>query len=128
MTYDNFVFVKIRKLNIESRAKLLFICSQNRWRSLTAEKIFSENDNYQVKSAGTEKTARVKITEGMIGWADMIFVMENHHREKLKMKFPDKIRGKKIVVLHIPDEFQLMDEQLIEIFKERLLAYNISVL
>jgi len=40
------------------KTKILFICSQNKWRSLTAEKML-ENSNYAVKSAGTEKGARI---------------------------------------------------------------------
>ena len=34
--------------------KLLFICSRNRMRSLTAEKIFSGIPGYKVRSAGTQ--------------------------------------------------------------------------
>jgi len=33
--------------------KLLFICSRNRWRSLTAEKIFDGANGIQARSAGT---------------------------------------------------------------------------
>lgn len=54
--------------------KTLFICSKNKWRSLTAEKIFHGFNGYDVRSAGTEEGARVKVTIGHIGWADIIFV------------------------------------------------------
>lgn len=44
--------------------KLLFIC-RNKWRSLTAEKIFYGVNGYEVRS-GTEDKARIKVTNGGI--------------------------------------------------------------
>lgn len=46
--------------------KLLFVCSKNKWRSLTAEKIFNGVNGYDARSAGTEEKARLKITSGHI--------------------------------------------------------------
>ena len=100
--------------------KILFICSQNKWRSLTAEKIFENLEGYSVKSAGTENGARVKITSGMIGWADLILVMEKKHRQRIQSKFGDLLTNKPIFVLNIPDDFQFMDEELIEILENRV--------
>src|SRR5687767_13411069 len=48
--------------------KLLFVCSQNKLRSLTAEKLFEGFPAYQVRSVGTQPDARIAITEGHIGW------------------------------------------------------------
>jgi len=56
--------------------RLLFICSRNRWRSPTAEALFDGVDGWEARSAGTEAGARVKVTAGHLGWADVIFVME----------------------------------------------------
>lgn len=53
---------------------LLFLCSQNKRRSLTAEKIFDGRNGHMARSAGTEKNARIKVTPGLLGWADIIFV------------------------------------------------------
>ena len=50
---------------------LLFLCSQNKRRSLTAEKLFDGYEGHQARSAGTENNARVKVTPGLLGWADM---------------------------------------------------------
>ncbi|HMJ90222.1 MAG TPA: hypothetical protein VK530_10420 [Candidatus Acidoferrum sp.] len=44
--------------------KLLFICSRNKWRSRTAEEIFHGLPGYEVKSAGTEPGACVRVTNG----------------------------------------------------------------
>jgi predicted protein tyrosine phosphatase len=97
--------------------KLLFICSQNKWRSRTAEEIFRGTPGFAVKSAGTAPFARVRVTAGMVGWADEIFVMEKKHRDYLQSHFAEMIADKPIHVLNIPDDFQFMDVELIEILK-----------
>jgi predicted protein tyrosine phosphatase len=94
--------------------KLLFVCSQNRIRSLTAEEIFGRIPGCQVRSAGTQPDARIVVTEGHIGWADWIFVMEKSHLNRLRQKYPEALQDKKIVALHIPDEYVLMQPELID--------------
>ena len=105
------------------KIKLLFVCSQNRWRSLTAEKIFQGMNGYQVRSAGTEDNARIKITEGHIGWADIIFVMEKKHIRRIQDKFRDSITDRKIICLKIPDDYQYMDEDLIGLLESSVSEY-----
>lgn len=103
------------------KIKLLFICSRNKWRSLTAEKIFHGVNGHQVRSAGTEQNARIKVTSGHIGWADLIFVMEKKHVRRLQDKFGSSLNGaKKVICLDIPDEYRFMDEELIEVLKARV--------
>jgi len=106
-----------------SYIKLLFICSRNKWRSLTAEKILNGVNEYDVRSAGTETNARIKVTEGHIGWADIIFVMERKHARRLKNKFGDLLNYKKIICLDIPDDYGFMNEELIELLKSRVSEY-----
>jgi predicted protein tyrosine phosphatase len=43
---------------------------------LTAETMYQGFTGDAVKSAGTEPGARIRVNQGHIGWADMIFVME----------------------------------------------------
>ncbi|WP_192602070.1 protein tyrosine phosphatase [Bacillus sp. OAE603] len=100
--------------------KLLFICSKNKWRSPTAEKIFHLRNDFEARSAGTENGARIKITAGHIGWADIIFVMEKKHMRRIRDKFGNLLDGKKIVNLDIPDDYQFMDEELIDILEVRV--------
>jgi predicted protein tyrosine phosphatase len=107
------------------KKKLLFVCSRNKRRSLTAEKIFELHDQYEVKSAGTSNGARVKITEGLIGWADVILVMEKRHKSLLQQNFGEILQTKQVIVLFIADEYEYMDEELIEILKQRVAAENI---
>ena len=106
--------------------KLLFICSRNKSRSYTAEKMYEKMDQYQVRSRGTENGSRIKVTEGDIGWADIIFVMENRHSYRLRKKFSDAIQGKRPVTLFIKDIYDPMDPELIKKLKEKL-APHIAV-
>jgi predicted protein tyrosine phosphatase len=94
--------------------KLLFVCSQNRLRSLTAESVLDGVGGHQVRSAGTEEGARVRVTAGHLGWADIVFVMEKRHLHRLQAKFGEVLRAKRVVCLHIPDDFDYMDEDLID--------------
>lgn len=94
--------------------KLLFICSRNKFRSLTAERIFSGMAGYQVRSAGTQPEARVVVNAGHIGWADIIFLMEKSHLNRLRLKFPEELADKTTVVLHIPDDYTFMQPELVD--------------
>lgn len=94
--------------------KLLFVCSRNRLRSLTAERIFSGIPGLQVRSAGTQPEARIVVTAGHVGWADVIFLMEKSHLHRLRQKFPEALEGKQTVTLLIPDDYEFMQPELID--------------
>ena len=93
--------------------RFLLVCSQNRLRRLTAEDMSKTDARCRVKSAGTDAGSRVRVTEGMIGWADTIFAMEKKPVEILREKFRDRLVGKRLVCLHIPDEYAHMDPALV---------------
>lgn len=92
---------------------LLFICSRNEWRSPTAESIYKNRSDINVKSAGTEPTARIKLNSKTILWADIIFVMEKKHKQRMCENFPLESKEKEIIVLEIPDQYKYMDDELI---------------
>jgi protein-tyrosine phosphatase len=102
---------------------ILFVCSRNRWRSPTAEAIYKASREHTAKSAGTEWSARIKLTAKLINWADIVFAMEKKHKQRMVENFPFETSNKKIVVLDIPDEYQYMDEELIEHIKLSVEAY-----
>ncbi len=99
---------------------ILFVCSRNQWRSPTAEAIYKNNPTVNVKSAGTEPSARIKLTAKNIAWADIIFVMEKRHKQRMMEKFLTETQQKQIVVLDIPDEYGFMDDELIEEIKTKV--------
>ena len=100
--------------------RLLFVCSQNRLRSPTAEQIFAAYPNIEAASAGTNHDADVPVTAELIEWADIIFVMEKAHRNILSKKFGKYLNGKRIVCLDIPDEFEFMDPTLVSLLKAKV--------
>jgi predicted protein tyrosine phosphatase len=106
-----------------SRTKILFVCSRNRRRSLTAETIFETNPAWDVRSAGTEESARIKVTAGQLGWADVIVVMEKRHKERLGQKFPEALAEKPCACFFIADDYEFMDPGLIQILREKMREY-----
>ena len=99
---------------------VLFICSRNLWRSATAETIFKGRCGHHVLSAGTAASARTKVSAKLLLWADVIYVMEHKHKKILFERFRNEIQHKQLEVLDIPDEYQYMDEELIEILETQL--------
>ena len=91
---------------------ILFVCSQNKRRSLTAERLFDRVNGHNVRSAGTENNARIKVTAGMIGWSDLVFCFEKKHLRRLRDSYSDEIAGKTVITMNIPDEYEYMDEEL----------------
>jgi predicted protein tyrosine phosphatase len=108
---------------MKTALKLLFICSQNRLRGLTAEHLYRGFADYMVKSAGTSPKARVRVNEGHIGWADIIFVMEKKHARLLSEKFSEALAGKRVICLRIPDLYRYMEPALIDELKASLSQY-----
>jgi len=100
--------------------KVLFVCSLNKFRSYTAEKIYENFDKYQIRSRGTENGARIKITAGDIGWADIIFTMEKRHTNRLRKKFRKEIEGKRVITLFIDDIYEPMEPALIKELEMKL--------
>ena len=103
--------------------RLLFVCSENRLRSPTAEAVFSEYDGIEAISAGTNADCETPISGDLIEWADAVLVMEKSHRNKVSKKFRSLLKNKRLVVLNIPDEYEFMDPQLIQLLKHRLPMY-----
>lgn len=97
--------------------KFLFLCSRNRWRSPTAEKLFDGVNQCFARSAGTEPGARIRVSAGLLRWADLIFVMEPKHLRRLREKFPQECSEKPVICLRIPDEYQYMQPELIDLLE-----------
>lgn len=103
--------------------RILFLCSKNRLRSPTAECVFAELPCIDVDSAGLARDADIRLSDDQVRWADLIFVMERHHRNKLNQRYGHALNGRKVVVLGIPDNYDFMDEELVEILKKKCLRY-----
>jgi predicted protein tyrosine phosphatase len=100
--------------------KLLFICSANKLRSPTAEQVFSTWPDVEVDSAGLLASADQQLSAEQVEWADIIFVMEKAHRTKLSETFRKHLKGKRVVCLDIPDDYEFMDPALVRLLEARV--------
>ena len=100
--------------------KLLFICSQNLLRSPTAEQVFSSWPGVETASAGLNNGAETPVTPELLDWADLIFVMERAHRSKLSARFQPHLRGKRVICLDIPDDYEYMEPALVALLNARV--------
>ncbi|WP_277981281.1 low molecular weight protein tyrosine phosphatase family protein [Sphingomonas phyllosphaerae] len=98
---------------------VLFVCSQNRLRSPSAEQVFSRRQDLEVDSAGTNHDAGNPLTAELVAWADVIFVMEKAHRSKLQRRFRAVLGDRRVVCLHIPDDYAFMQPELIRLLETR---------
>jgi len=99
---------------------VLFICSQNRLRSPTAEQVFSDWPGIETSSAGLNHDAENPLTPELLQWADLVFVMERAHRSKLSARFKPFLGNARVICLQIPDEYGFMDPDLIHVLKDRV--------
>lgn len=99
---------------------ILFVCSQNKLRSPTAEQVFSGNPNIEVFSAGTNNDAVTPLTGELVAWADIIFVMEKAHRTKVQKKLNRFLGGKRLICLDIPNEYDFMDPVLVSLLETKV--------
>jgi len=83
--------------------------------------LFKSHPVHQARSAGTSDKARIKVSQKLIDWADVVFVMERKHRDLLKLRF--ELSGKSIVVLDIQDDYQFNDPELIALLLNALIDY-----
>lgn len=102
---------------------VLFVCSQNRLRSPTAEQVFADWPGVQCSSAGTNLRADNPLTPELVEWAELIFVMEKTHRDKLQARFRAQLRDQRVVVLGIPDDYDFMQRELVDLLKEKVMRF-----
>ena len=99
---------------------MLFICSQNRLRSPTAQQVFASWEGIKTASAGTNNDAENPLTAELVAWAQLIVVMERVHRDKLSKKFREHLKEQRVVCLDIPDRYGFMDPALIELLEAKV--------
>jgi predicted protein tyrosine phosphatase len=102
------------------KENLLFVCSRNQWRSPTAEGLFRNHPAYHARSAGTSEKARIRLSQKLVEWADVIIVMERRHRDIVRERYGAELAGKQLVVLDIEDHYGLDDPELVELLRDKL--------
>jgi len=101
------------------KPNILVVCGRNKKRSRTAEYIFKNDDRFNIRSAGLSPKSDRKISEKDLTWADLVLVMETEQRAKVRelykhMELPN------IEILSIPDEYEFMDEELVELLTDKI--------
>ncbi len=104
-------------------ARILFVCSENRLRSPTAEAVFSKYEGVEAIGAGTNASAETPVTVDLIEWADVILVMEKSHKNKISEEFREHLKNKKVSVLDIPDIYDYMEPVLVQLLEEKVPRY-----
>lgn len=99
---------------------VLFICSQNRLRSPTAEQVFAGWPGVETASAGVLADADVPVSPELLQWADTIFVMERAHRTRLSARHAAWLKGKRIICLDIPDDYDFMQPELVALLGRKV--------
>lgn len=100
--------------------RILFVCTANKLRSPTAEDVFRDYPGIEAISAGTSPEAPRPLTKELVASADMIFAMETHHRERIRKKFKKRPADSRIITLHIPDEYERGDPELVALLKDKI--------
>jgi predicted protein tyrosine phosphatase len=100
--------------------RVLFICTQNRLRSPTAEQVFATWPDVATDSAGLGNDADVPLSPEQLAWADIIFVMEKAHRNRLATRFKRHLNGKRVICLDIPDEYDYMQPELVMLLEKKV--------
>lgn len=103
--------------------RLLFVCSQNKLRSPTAEAVFADYPGIEVDSAGLNHDAVVRLTPEQVEWADLILVMEKAQRAKLNRHYKRALNGQRVIVLGIPDDYAFMDPDLVTLLKTKMAPF-----
>lgn len=99
---------------------VLFVCSKNRWRSPTAEKMYADHGLLRVRSAGTSRSAVRQVGSADLKWADIVVTMETKHLSRLRADFPGETRYLDMHCADIPDEYQYMDEELQQLIADTM--------
>lgn len=116
----NFRLVVLGGLNMlqpmsesEQKLRVLFVCTQNKVRSLTADHLYRVRPDLEVKSCGTANFAKNQFTKELLDWAEIIFVADDSQLEFMKQKFGAAPLGKPVVCLGLPDVFTYKSDSLV---------------
>ena len=77
---------------------VLFLCSQNKLRSPTAEQLFASYPGITCLSAGLNHDAVQPLTPELLKWAELTFVMEKAQRTRLSQRFRVHLHGQRVDV------------------------------
>ena len=69
------------------------------------------------RSAGVSDKSPHQVSDRDLDWADLVLVMERKYRSRILGAFRDYPNLPQIVSLEIPDDYEYMDQELIELIE-----------
>ncbi len=81
--------------------------------------MYANDQRVLVRSVGTSPSAKRKITQADIQWADVLLCMEKKHLHLIQQQFNALILPK-VVVLDIPDEYEFMEPELMTMIEREI--------
>ena len=103
-----------------TKLHVLFICGKARKRSPTAADIVANWGFAVTDCAGVSDDADTVVSLNEIEWADRIIVMELKQKKRLNSLFKSTLNDKTIRCLGIPDNYEYMQPELVEILTTKL--------
>ena len=104
---------------VTEKPNILVVCGRNKRRSRTAEYIFKNDMRFNIRSVGLSPKSERQIREKDVLWADIIYVMEQGQGARISRTYRD-LSLPPIEVLHIEDEYEYLEPELIEMLKARI--------
>ena len=90
---------------------VLFVCTLNKARSVTAARLYRRTPGLSVRSAGTSDRAAHQINEADLTWADRVVVFEMEQERWIRTTFGGDLP--EIVDAGVPDDFHVDDPELV---------------
>ncbi|MCK0126721.1 hypothetical protein MWU76_20185 [Gelidibacter sp. F2691] len=98
---------------------ILFVCGKARKRSPTAAEVMAQEHGVNTDYAGLSTDADERLNSEHLEWADVIVIMERRQLKRLNAQFPDLLKDKRVVSLGIPDDFEFMQPELVQLVRSR---------
>ena len=102
---------------------VLFVCTHNEVRSLTAEHLYRGNPDLEVQSAGIASHAKNAVTPELLEWADLVVAFEPRHVKAIKKQFGSPDRRKNVICLGLRDKFEYKSPKLMLKLTAKLKPY-----
>jgi predicted protein tyrosine phosphatase len=102
-----------RMSELEQKMRVLFVCTQNKVRSLTAEHLYRVRPDLEVKSCGTANFAKNRFTRELLEWAEVVFVFDDSQLNFIEQTFGKEALGKPVVCLGLADVFTYKSDPLV---------------
>jgi protein-tyrosine phosphatase len=91
--------------------KVLFVCTLNKARSVSAERLYRRTPGLSVRSAGIDERAAHQVNENDLVWADRVIVFEGKHEQWLRDTFAGDLPD--IIIVSVPDIYNAEDPALV---------------